>query len=174
MHGTPTAKPTRLCSVGVPSCVCVCACVCVPVLSSQVVTFLKTLGIADDFLAQRVLCAWPDVLARDVETQLRPVVLFLMRLGIEVMGWVAQGRCVCVCVCALVCGRVGHLSSHAISIRVKAVTCVALWVLTTDVCAYICVCVCVCRYQTQPRSSVRGPRCCYVTSASPFSPGLTT
>ena len=27
---------------------------------------------------------WPDILARDVETELRPIVSFLMQLGMEV------------------------------------------------------------------------------------------
>lgn len=48
------------------------------------VTFLKTLGIKDEFLAARVFCIWPEILARDVEASLRPVVTFHMSLGLEV------------------------------------------------------------------------------------------
>lgn len=47
-------------------------------------SFLKSLGPKDDLLASRVLCVWPELLARDVEAQLRPVVNYLMSLGLEV------------------------------------------------------------------------------------------
>lgn len=54
--------------------------------AGQVVTFLKGLGLKDDMLAARVLCVWPELLGRDVDAQLRPVVTFLMSLGLEVAG----------------------------------------------------------------------------------------
>ncbi|KAG2446196.1 hypothetical protein HXX76_000789 [Chlamydomonas incerta] len=54
--------------------------------AGQVVTFLKGLGLKDDLLAARVLCVWPELLGRDVEQQLRPVVSYLMSLGLEVAG----------------------------------------------------------------------------------------
>ncbi|KAG2440484.1 hypothetical protein HYH02_010363 [Chlamydomonas schloesseri] len=54
--------------------------------AGQVVGFLKGLGLKDDLLASRVLCVWPELLGRDVESQLRPVVGFLMSLGLEVAG----------------------------------------------------------------------------------------
>eukprot|EP00198_Chlamydomonas_reinhardtii_P013216 XP_001702553.1 predicted protein [Chlamydomonas reinhardtii] len=56
------------------------------VQAGQVVTFLKGLGLKDDMLAARVLCVWPELLGRDVDAQLRPVVTFLMSLGLEVAG----------------------------------------------------------------------------------------
>ncbi|KAG2497961.1 hypothetical protein HYH03_004222 [Edaphochlamys debaryana] len=52
--------------------------------AGTVVTFLKSLGLKDDMLAARVLCVWPELLGRDVEGQLRPVVSYLMSLGLEV------------------------------------------------------------------------------------------
>lgn len=48
------------------------------------VTFLKTLGIKDEFLAVRVFCIWPEILMKDVEQELRPTVTYLMTLGLEV------------------------------------------------------------------------------------------
>ena len=48
------------------------------------VTLLKGLGITDEYLAARVLCIWPAVLSRDVDSELRPVVTFFMALGLEV------------------------------------------------------------------------------------------
>ncbi|PNH08773.1 hypothetical protein TSOC_004657 [Tetrabaena socialis] len=54
--------------------------------AGAVVSFLKSLGLKDDLLASRVLCVWPELLGRDVESQLRPVVAFLMSLGLEVAG----------------------------------------------------------------------------------------
>ncbi|GLC33857.1 hypothetical protein PLESTB_000512100 [Pleodorina starrii] len=54
--------------------------------AGTVVSFLKGLGLNDDLLAARVLCVWPELLARDVEGQLRPVTAFLMSLGLEVAG----------------------------------------------------------------------------------------
>ncbi|EFJ44804.1 hypothetical protein VOLCADRAFT_94950 [Volvox carteri f. nagariensis] len=59
--------------------------------AGAVVSFLKSLGLKDDLLASRVLCVWPELLGRDVEGQLRPVVTFLMSLGLEVA---AVGRVV--------------------------------------------------------------------------------
>ncbi len=53
---------------------------------------LKQLGLKDDFLAQRVVCLWPAVLARDVEQQLRPIVTFLMSTGLEVRLTMWRGR----------------------------------------------------------------------------------
>ncbi|GIL43645.1 hypothetical protein Vafri_1316 [Volvox africanus] len=52
--------------------------------AGTVVAFLKGLGLKDDLLASRVLCVWPELLSRDVEAQLRPVVTYLMSLGLEV------------------------------------------------------------------------------------------
>ena len=66
---------------------------------AQVVAFLRTLGLKDDHLNQRVLCVCPSVLCRDVESQLRPVVLWLMQMGIEVR-WLLY-------VCDRVSGRKG-------------------------------------------------------------------
>ncbi|KXZ56777.1 hypothetical protein GPECTOR_1g70 [Gonium pectorale] len=52
--------------------------------AGSVVTFLKSLRLSDDLLATRVLCVWPGLLGREVEAELRPVVGFLMSLGLEV------------------------------------------------------------------------------------------
>jgi len=49
-----------------------------------VINFLRQLGIKNEYLAPRVLAVWPEVLCRDVEGELRPVVTFLMNLGVEV------------------------------------------------------------------------------------------
>mmetsp|Transcript_15551 Transcript_15551/g.26895 ORF Transcript_15551/g.26895 Transcript_15551/m.26895 type:complete len:505 (+) Transcript_15551:267-1781(+) len=51
--------------------------------AGQVVQFLRSLGMRNEFLAQRVLSVWPEVLARDVDS-LRPVIQLMMQLGIEV------------------------------------------------------------------------------------------
>lgn len=47
----------------------------------QVVSFLKSMGLKDEYLAARVFCVWPEVLSRDVEGQIRPVITCLMNLG---------------------------------------------------------------------------------------------
>ncbi|EFJ44803.1 hypothetical protein VOLCADRAFT_94948 [Volvox carteri f. nagariensis] len=59
--------------------------------AGAVISFLKSLGLKNYLLASRVLCVWPELLGRDVEGQLRPVVTFLMSLGLEVA---AVGRVV--------------------------------------------------------------------------------
>lgn len=45
---------------------------------------LQGLGISDAYLAARVLCIFPSVLGCDVGGQLRPVIGWLMSLGLEV------------------------------------------------------------------------------------------
>ena len=79
--------------------------------AGQVVTFLKQLGMKNEFLAKRVFAGdmsapclrppenpgfnfiifllfgpsvWPDILGKDVDLDLRPIVSFLMQLGMEV------------------------------------------------------------------------------------------
>jgi mTERF domain-containing protein, mitochondrial len=52
--------------------------------AGMAITYLRKLGIKDEFLATRLIGLWPEVLAKDVETQLVPLVRFLMSLGLEV------------------------------------------------------------------------------------------
>lgn len=49
----------------------------------QVVSYLRSLGIKQEFLGPRVICAHPALLMRSVELEVRPVVSFLASLGLE-------------------------------------------------------------------------------------------
>jgi len=82
--------------------------------AGQVVAFLKQLGIRDEYLAQRVLCVWPEVMGRDVEGALRPIVLFLMSLGIEVSD---ISGIVCVWPELLLCDVQGQLAPFVAYLR---------------------------------------------------------
>ncbi len=72
-------------------------------------SFLKSLGPKDDLLASRVLCVWPELLARDVEGQLRPVVNYLMSLGLEVCV-LTHNTQHCACACNVWMDRAASLS----------------------------------------------------------------
>ncbi|GAX75687.1 hypothetical protein CEUSTIGMA_g3130.t1 [Chlamydomonas eustigma] len=52
--------------------------------AGQVVTYLKKLGIKDAFLATRVFSVWPEILQKKVDEDLRPLVAFMLQIGIEV------------------------------------------------------------------------------------------
>ncbi len=53
--------------------------------AGRVINYLRhQLGIQNEFLAGRVFAVWPEVLNKDVETELQPIQTFLMQLGVEV------------------------------------------------------------------------------------------
>jgi mTERF domain-containing protein len=49
-----------------------------------VVALLKSLGLKDDIIGSRVVCLRPELLLRDVEAQVQPVISQLLSLGLEV------------------------------------------------------------------------------------------
>eukprot|EP00775_Hariotina_reticulata_P001846 gene1846-2179_t len=59
----------------------------------QVLTYLKNLGVKQEFLFSRVVCICPGILLKDVQTQLQPIVSYLMSLGLETQH-VARISCV--------------------------------------------------------------------------------
>lgn len=59
----------------------------------QVLGYLKSLGIKQEYIFSRVLCSCPGILLQDVEFQLQPIVSFLMALGLETQH-IARMACV--------------------------------------------------------------------------------
>lgn len=51
--------------------------------AGQVITYLRGLGVKPEYLCPRIVCVWPDLLLRDVQQQLQPVVSYLISLGLE-------------------------------------------------------------------------------------------
>lgn len=98
--------------------------------AGAVVSFLKSLGPKDDLLASRVLCVWPELLARDVEAQLRPVVNYLMSLGLEVAD---VGRVVVLWPEVLLKSVEGHLQPWVGYLR-------GLGCTTSQVADVVCLC----------------------------------
>lgn len=59
--------------------------------AGAVVTFLKQLGIKDEYLASRVVCIWPDVLGRDVEAEVSERERERWRAAPSGPGWRGRG-----------------------------------------------------------------------------------
>jgi mTERF domain-containing protein len=52
--------------------------------AARIVALLKSLGLKDDVIGSRVVCLRPELLLRDVDSEVQPLLTHLMGLGLEV------------------------------------------------------------------------------------------
>jgi hypothetical protein len=75
--------------------------------AGQVVSFLSSIGVKQEYLMPRVVCLWPELLMQNVQDDLQPVVNFFTNLGLELPTIACL---VCVCPEVLLSSTESHLA----------------------------------------------------------------